>query len=168
MAEHTPDFRMVGEHFLEFTNTFFNLAKNKNPQHKQVRANSVAFHALVLLNRPDRPAPTMSELAAEMEITKQQLTKLVNDLEEKNLVQRQHDRQNRRQVYLTITPTGTQIICQLKEAMLECTVSGLSCYTPEELAEMDHCLLRLSSLLSRFNPQQTGDMDMKCGGFPQI
>lgn len=166
MAEHTPDFRMVGEHFLEFTNTFFNLAKSKHPQHKQVKANSVAFHALVLLNRPDRPAPTMSELAAEMEITKQQLTKLVNDLEEKQLVQRLHDRKNRRQVYLTITSSGTHIVKQLKEAMLECTVTGLSCYTAEELAEMDNCLLRLSSLLSRFSPQQP--QDMECGGFPQI
>lgn len=158
--------RIVGEHFLEFTTTFFNLAKNKNPQHKQVKANSVAFHALVLLNRPDRPAPTMSELAAEMEITKQQLTKLVNDLEDKQLVKRQHDHQNRRQVYLAITPAGANIITQLKAAMLECTMAGLACYTPEELAEMDDCLLKLSALLSRFNPYQTGDM--KCGGFPQI
>lgn len=166
MTDHTPDFRTVGKHFLEFTNTFFNLSKSRSPQHKQVKANSLAFHALVLLNRPDRLAPTMSELAAEMEITKQQLTKLVNDLEEKQLVQRQHDHRNRRQVYLTITATGAHIIRQLKDAMLECTITGLSCYTEEELAEMDDCLLRLSALLSRFNPQQPGDME--CGGFPQI
>ena len=87
MTDHTPDSRTVGEHFLEFIISFFNLAKGRYQQQNQIKANSVAFHALVVLNQPGRPAPTMSELASELEITKQQLTKLVNDLEEKQLVE---------------------------------------------------------------------------------
>ena len=110
MTEHTPDYRTVGEHFLDFTITFFNLAKSKYQQQNQIKANSVGFQALILLNQPGRSAPTMSELAARLEITKQQLTKLVNDLEEKDLVRREHDSRNRRQVYLYITPTGAAIV----------------------------------------------------------
>ena len=101
MTDHTPDSRTVGEHFLEFIISFFNLAKGRYQQQNQIKANSVAFHALVVLNQPGRPAPTMSELASELEITKQQLTKLVNDLEEKQLVERQHDHRNRRQYHQT-------------------------------------------------------------------
>ena len=58
------------------------------------------------LNQPGRQAPTMSEMALQLGITKQQLTKLINDLEEKNLVRRQHGSRNRRHVYLMITPEG--------------------------------------------------------------
>lgn len=163
---NTPDTRAVGEHFLDFTIKFFHLAKGRYQQHNQVKANSVAFHALVLLNQPDREPPTMSELAACLEITKQQLTKLVNDLEEKQLVQRQHDRKNRRQVYLSITPTGKHIVRQLRETMLCCTVEGFSAYTPGELAQLDDCLVTLSALLAKFNPNPPESPD--CGDFPSL
>lgn len=162
----TPDSKTVGEHFLEFTIAFFNLAKGRYQQQNQIKANSVAFHALILLNQPDSPSPTMSELAAALEITKQQLTKLINDLEEKQLVQRIHDQKNRRQVYLSITPTGSQIVGQLKEAMLRCTVEGLSAYTDEELAQLDQCLVTLSGLLGKFNTNPPGGGG--CGEFPEL
>ena len=97
-----------------------------------------------------RQALTMSEMALQLGITKQQLTKLINDLEEKNLVRRQHSSRNRRHVYLMITPEGASIMKQLEEAMLECTVSRPSSYNQEELAELDDCLIRLSSLLEKF------------------
>ncbi len=107
---------------------FFNLAKNSYHQQNQIRANSAAFQVLMQLNQPGRQAPTMSEMALQLGITKQQLTKLINDLEEKNLVRRQHSSRNRRHVYLMITPEGASIMKQLREAMLECTVSRLSSY----------------------------------------
>ena len=62
MTDHTPDYRTVGEHFLDFTITFFNLAKSKYQQQNQIKANSVGFQALILLNQTGRSAPTMSEL----------------------------------------------------------------------------------------------------------
>lgn len=156
MTDKTPDCRTVGEHFLDFTIAFFNLAKSKYQQQNQIKANSVGFQALIILSQPGRPAPTMSGLAAQLEITKQQLTKLVNDLEEKQLVRRQHDSKNRRLVYLEITPTGACIVKQLKEAMLNCTVAGLSGFSDEELAQLDDCLMKISGLLSKFNPDLTG------------
>ena len=51
MTDHTPDYRTVGEHFLDFTITFFNLAKSKYQQQNQIKANSVGFQALILLSR---------------------------------------------------------------------------------------------------------------------
>ena len=166
MTEHTPDSKAVGEHFLELTIKILNLTKGRYHQQNQIKANSLAFKALAILNQQGRPAPTMSGLAAELEITKQQLTKLVNDLEEKHLVLRSHSQKNRRQVYLAITPEGAQIVKQLKEAMLNCTVTGLSALTPEELAQMDQCLTKLSPLLSKLNlsPIEEGN----CKDFPKI
>ncbi|MFR3751500.1 MAG: MarR family transcriptional regulator [Enterocloster sp.] len=83
MNQQTAD---MGEHFMEFAIDFFNLAKNSyHQQQNQIRANSAAFQVLMQLNQPGRQAPTMSEMALQLGITKQQLTKLINDLEEKNL-----------------------------------------------------------------------------------
>ena len=106
MNREPADSRHVGEHFMEFAIEFFNLAKNSYHQQNQIRANSAAFQVLMQLNQPGRQAPTMSEMALQLGITKQQLTKLINDLEEKNLVRRQHSSRNRRHVYLMITPEG--------------------------------------------------------------
>lgn len=162
--DHKPtDARTVGEHFTEFAIGFFNLAKNSYHQQNQIRANSAAFHLLIRLKQPDRPCPTMSEMAGELGITKQQLTKLVNDLEEKHLVTRQHDCKNRRQVYLNITPEGDSIMAQLRDAMLNCTISRLSVYSQEELEEMDDCLKRLGTLLGKFPADSE---QPECRNFP--
>jgi len=50
--------------------------------------------------------------------------------------------------------------------MLSCTVAGLAGYSEEELAELDNCLLKLSGLLSRFNPDAPGAV--KCPEFPSL
>ena len=94
----------------------------------------------------------MSELAGQLHTTKQQLTRLVNALEEKNLAKRSHDTKNRRLVYVSITPEGIDAMEQLKESMLEATKEGLSSFTPEELAQLSQCLDTLSALMPRFNP----------------
>ena len=145
------DSQAVAEHFMEFAIGFFGLAKNSYHQQNQIRANSAAFQLLMRLNHSVRPRPTMSEAAGELGITKQQLTKLVNDLEEKNLVRREHDPRNRRQVYLMITPDGSSVMRQLREVMLDCTITRLSVYSRDELAELDDCLRRLGSLLEKFS-----------------
>ena len=79
------------------------LAKCQYQQQNQVKANKAGFQVLFILSMPEYPKPTMSFLADEMGITKQQLTKLVNDLEAIGLVKRIHDERNRRQVYVTLT-----------------------------------------------------------------
>ena len=51
---------------------------------------------------------------------------------------------------------------QLREAMLDCTVSRLSSYNQEELAELDDCLIRLNTLLEKF---AAAEDIASCGGF---
>ena len=146
------DIRTVSERLLSFELDIFSRIKGTYSQKNQVRACTQAFYALTLLGRLEGPAPIMSELAGLLGITKQQLTKLVNDLEEKDLVARRHDTKNRRQVCLTITPQGRAVMAQLRAAMLEDTVSCFSALRQEELEELNDCLIRLSRLLSRCHP----------------
>ena len=93
----------AGLKFMDFAIRFFNMAKCQYQQQNQVKANKAGFQVLFILSMPEYTQPTMSFLADEMGITKQQLTKLVNDLEAIGLVKRIHDERNRRQVYVTLT-----------------------------------------------------------------
>lgn len=151
MDKNKIDSQLVSAHFLKFALSFFCLAKSQYHQQNLVKANTLAFQTLVTLSELDGHSLTMSVLAERLDITKQQLTKLVNDLEEKQLVERKHDPKNRRRVYIQITDHGSSMLKELKESMLESTMHAMSGYTEEELAEMDHCMVRLAELLKKFN-----------------
>ncbi|MDO5349770.1 MAG: MarR family transcriptional regulator [Lachnospiraceae bacterium] len=146
-------FETAGAHFVDFTLTFFNLAKNIYRHENQIRANSLAFQVLLELNEhsSDSPAFTMSYLADCLRITKQQLTKLVNDLEDKQLVRRIHDTANRRQVYISITPEGRQLLNSLYRDMFKTTQQALSSYTEDEILELDQALVTMTRLLAKFD-----------------
>lgn len=139
----------VGKHFLAFAMDFFKHSKEHFQPENRIKANTLAFQALIALEQRRENAPTMSELAAEMSITKQQLTKIVNDLEDEHLVQRTHDKKNRRLVYLNITGDGLLCLEQLKSCILESIIGRLAPFTPEELKELDQCMLTLSGLMKK-------------------
>ena len=140
----------AGLKFMDFAIRFFNMAKCQYQQQNQVKANKAGFQVLFILSMPEYPQPTMSFLAEEMGITKQQLTKLVNDLEAMGLVKRIHDERNRRQVYVTLTDDGRNEFEEIKQAMLECTVAGLKDCSEDELEQLGDCLERLIPLLEKF------------------
>lgn len=140
----------AGLKFMDFAIRFFNMAKCQYQQQNQVKANKAGFQVLFILSMPEYPQPTMSFLAEEMGITKQQLTKLVNDLEAMGLVKRIHDERNRRQVYVTLTDDGRNEFEEITQAMLECTVAGLKDFSEDELEQLGDCLERLIPLLEKF------------------
>lgn len=143
----------VGQHFLDFSIAFFNLIRSNYQQQGMVKANTLSFYTLVFLDNHRENPPTMSELAAVLGITKQQFTKIVNDLEEHCLVERIHNSKNRRLVYLKLSDEGIETLQQLKILMLNCTAQGLSDFSQEELSELEHCLETFSRLMKKFKPQ---------------
>ncbi len=58
---------------------------------------------------------TMSVLATKLNMSNQQLTKVVDTLEEYDMVQRIVDQENRRQIFVEVTTKGTETITALKE-----------------------------------------------------
>lgn len=150
------DINTVGVHFLEFTVAFLTLAKCQYQQDNTLKVNSMPFFALVALDNWAEEDYTMSELADKLQVTKQQLSKLINDLEDKQLVERIHDTTNRRRVYIRIRDQGRIMMDELKTNMLESTLKGLKSYTEDELRDMDYCICRLTQLMGKFN---TGDSE---------
>ena len=145
----------AGVHFLEFSVAFISMVKRHYQQDggSDVRANSLSFHALLALDSWSNDHYTMSDLAEKLQIPKQQLTKLINDLETKGLVERIHDTENRRRVYIRICDTGRTLMDEVKQEMLQSTLHGLRAYSKEELQEMDQCICRLTELMEKFNTE---------------
>lgn len=143
--------QLAGNAFLDFTILFYTMTKCMYRHENQIRAHSLAFQALLDLNRlpPDKPSMTMSELAEDLKITKQQLTKLVNDLEEKNLAARFHDRTNRRLVNVSITPEGQALLRQLKSDMLRTTFQAFSDLSPSEVELLGNALSSINPLITK-------------------
>lgn len=141
----------VGIHFLEFAVAFLTLAKCQYQHDSDVKVNSLPFFTLIALDSWAEEDYTMSELAEKLQITKQQFSRLINDLEERGLVERIHDKSNRRRVYIRICEQGRLTMENVKQDMLNCTLQGLRSYSMSELAEMDFCICRLTELMEKFN-----------------
>ena len=139
----------TAECFVDFSIQFALMLRNRFGNRTPVKVDSVAFRILAALEfSPDRPL-TMSALAKEVNIAKQQLTQLANSLEEKELVERSHNHENRRQVYINLTSKGRQLLDETKKQMSQDVLSLLTCYNEAEQEEIAHCLARLTELFSR-------------------
>lgn len=154
-AESESALRTAGIHFLEFAVAFLTLAKCQYQQDNDVKVNSLPFFTLVALDSWADSDYTMSELADKLQITKQQLSRLINVLEEKGLVERIHDTANRRRVYIRICPNGREMMNSVKQCMLDSTLYGLRAYSEDELRELDQCICRLIQLMEKFNTDPT-------------
>lgn len=162
--EYMTDIHTVGIHFLEFAVAFLTLSKCQYHS-SSLKVSSLPFFTLVALDNWAEKDYTMSELADKLRITKQQLSKMINMLEEKGLVERIHDRENRRRVYIRICDAGREMMDCLKQEMLESTLFGLRSYSPGELFEMDSCICRLIKLMEKFNTDPVQEDDrIKAGG----
>ena len=143
--------RTAGMHFLEFAFTFLTFAKCQYQSANHIKINSLPFFTLSILANLKYENYTMSDLADKLQITKQQLSRLINDLEDKGLVERIHDTANRRRVYIRISPCGLEAMDCLKETMLDSTITALHIYNEEELEQLDSCLNTLIPLMEKFH-----------------
>ena len=122
--------------FFEVLSDFMFTLKKSADSEAEWRMNSHAFFVLFTLSHTEREPVTMTRLAEEMQISKQQLTKLVNDLEAKTYVERVHDRVNRRLVYIHITPEGRERLGAFAEQMLRPVMKTLGRYQGAEREEL--------------------------------
>ncbi len=109
------------------------------------------FHILYILeNSPGGKAP-MTELVARLHRTRQQLSKLISDLEDDGLVARAHTKENRRLVYVSLTEQGRLVTDSARKAMTKAVADALSHVPPETLEEISVCTGQLSDLAEHIN-----------------
>ena len=92
---------------------------------------------------------TMTKFADEMGITKQQLTKLVNDLEDKGYVQRVHNPENRRQVYISITDIGVEHLDTMIGELVHEVIHSMAEFDDAEKTKLKESICTLSELFRK-------------------
>jgi DNA-binding MarR family transcriptional regulator len=68
---------------------------------------------LAVKGMPDGVAPTIGEIASRLQVVHHSAVELVDRLEDQGLVQRRRNSEDRRQVFLSLTPKGERILRDL-------------------------------------------------------
>lgn len=98
---------------LEF---YYDLQEHPLAQGK-FKLNSLSFHILFRLFSSQTGKLTIRELTEKMQISKPQLIRLVNNLEDEHLVIRERFKENRRIVFLSLSKEGTAYMQQILQEM---------------------------------------------------
>ena len=104
--------------------------------------------ALMVLAMSPHPL-SMTQLARALDVSRQQLTKLVGSLEEKKLAVREHDRQNRRLVLIRLSEKGREKLDQALTRMVERTAPVFDIYSAAERTQICASIDVLQRLLER-------------------
>lgn len=125
MAENKTDTRT-------FTQLFSALAQEMVQNRSQNSLGLTRLQGLALRSVNQRPGITMTELAQQIGITNPQLTRIVTTLEDRGLVKREHNPENRRVVNVQSTEQGVALIAQNVEAVAARYDQALQTLTPAE------------------------------------
>lgn len=101
----------------------------------------------VLMTLKDNKTVTMTMLATEIRISKQQLTRLVDNLVSQGTVQREFDSLDRRIIKISLTETGLALLANIEKAARENLAARLEALDNKKLAELTDAVDRLSRLL---------------------
>ena len=135
--------------FMNFMVDYYALVRRHEIETNEYRTNSHGFSMLYALRKYQNQPITMTKFADEMGITKQQLTKLVNDLEDRNYVRRIHSKENRRQVYISITEEGLAYLEVLIGELVHELLRTMSAFSRDEKEQIRSSVTVLSELFRK-------------------
>ncbi len=139
----------TADRFIGFIFDFYSLIRRHIVESNQFRIHSHGFVMLYSLRGCTDKKVTMTELADMLGVTKQQLTKLVNDFEKMGYVRRVRDINKRRLVYVEITEDGLACLeAMISEIMLEIKKT-LGSYSDSELDRIIESTKSLSEMFRR-------------------
>lgn len=119
----------------------------KESLHKEMSLET--YYCLETLRACNRT--TMTELAHKLKIPKQQVTKLVDKLSEHNFIERIHNSEDRRSVWIRLTPNATAYLdgYYLKNKTFIRTLNEQ--LTAEELRQLNEAVQTLAGILPRLS-----------------
>ncbi len=92
---------------------------------------------------------SMSDLARLIFVSKQQLTPIIDKLIEMDLVVREHDQVDRRNVTIVLSEKGYAFIDEKREEMGQLIGDMLATLPPEDIEVLNRSALGISSVLSK-------------------
>lgn len=107
------------------------------------KIHSHAFHVLYLLERSQEKRLSMSFLLTELKMTKQQLSKIINELEELHFIERVRTERDRRNVFIKLTDSGSDYVKEKARAVSEHIEQRLGERDPQRTEAIRALLLQL-------------------------
>lgn len=112
------------------------------------------FAALFLIDQMNRepqqeravPGVTVSMLSERLHNSRPAVTRLINDLEEQGYVVKLTARQDRRFVYLMLTPEGRAVLSQAKRALFSAVHQVIQLLGEEDSSELLRLLRRVAEM----------------------
>lgn len=111
------------------------------------RMSKLQFFTLMMLYR--KGPKTMTDLASVIQISKQQLTPLMDRILELNLAERMPDPKDRRVIRIEISQAGKEAIDTMMKQNLQTVAARLTVLSEEELVELDTMMVRVRELLQK-------------------
>lgn len=108
----------------------------------------------LLMTMHHAPA-TPSELAKRMEVSMPTISKTIDVLERRGLIERAADETDRRRVQLTMTQDGRSTLRRVLDSGIEQLSEILSLATPEELDRIEQGMGSLSDVLTRTHSEHS-------------
>ena len=102
-----------------------------------------AFHVLYLLAHAHEKRLSLSFLLTELQVTKQQLSKLLNELEDLGFAERVRTGRDRRNVLLQLTEAGERYFVEREQAVADRIAAFLDKYPPEKTDILHELLIQL-------------------------
>lgn len=101
----------------------------------------------VLMTLKDNKTVTMTMLANEIRISKQQLTRLVDNLVSQGIAKREFDNLDRRIIKISLTEAGLSLLANLEKEAREGLAARLEAFDDKKMAELNDAVDGLSRLL---------------------
>ncbi len=106
---------------------------------------------IVLMYLRDGIAATPAELCREARHDSGAMTRLIDQLEDRALIERQRDSKDRRVVQLKLTPSGHEMVESLIPLVVGCLNQALDDFSREEVALFKNLLQRLIGRMRELN-----------------
>lgn len=107
------------------------------------KIHSHGFHVLYLLERSHEKRLSMSFLLTELQMTKQQMSKIITELEEFSFIERVRAGRDRRNVFVRLTEQGSAYVQSSAQAVSDSIEAALQKHPAERTDTVRDLLYRL-------------------------
>lgn len=133
--------------------SFLRIIKSKlfRPLETAIKCNvsPLQFHILGMLN--EKTSMTMTELANDMLISKQQLTPMIDKLIDGNFVVRENDKDDRRIIKISLTDEGRELLQAQTNEVLDILRKKFESVNSEELKKLDAAFKQIYDIMVKLD-----------------
>jgi DNA-binding MarR family transcriptional regulator len=139
----------IAANWIQLLPQFYNkMNKSNTSQKKQSDLTHLQFHILEELFQ-EKVGISMTQLANNISISKQQLTPLMNKLEELGYVVRVKDDSDKRMTKINLSEEGKRIVSKRWEEFHAVLCDRIQTLSEDDLIDLDYSISKLNRIISR-------------------